>query len=71
MATAARSHRTITRVQRIEAALPSLEKSVLAQTSHIHFAYTPGMLLILVIGALYNKLIMPMLKVPCWTFILQ
>ncbi|XXG90196.1 hypothetical protein AAC387_Pa12g2019 [Persea americana] len=42
MATAARSHRTITRVQRIEAALPSLEKSVLAQTSHIHFAYTPG-----------------------------
>ncbi|KAJ8616478.1 hypothetical protein MRB53_035850 [Persea americana] len=51
MATAARSHRTITRVQRIEAALPSLEKSVLAQTSHIHFAYTPGMLLILKKGS--------------------
>lgn len=55
MATAARSHRTVTRVQFIEATLPSLEKSVLAQTSHIHFAYTAGMLLILVIGALYNN----------------
>lgn len=55
MATAARSHKTITRVQRIEAALPTLEKSLLAQTSHIHLAYTAGMLLILVIGGLYNN----------------
>lgn len=31
------------RVQYIEAALPPLEKVVLAQTSHIHFAYTAGM----------------------------
>jgi hypothetical protein len=31
------------RVQNIEAALPPLEKMVLAQASHIHFAYTPGM----------------------------
>ncbi|XP_058100796.1 SCAR-like protein 2 isoform X2 [Magnolia sinica] len=41
-ATVARSHKMITRVQRIEAALPSLEKAVMAQTSHIHFAYIAG-----------------------------
>lgn len=40
MATASRSHKLTVRVQRIEAALPPLEKAVLAQTSHIHFAYT-------------------------------
>lgn len=42
MATAAKSHKMITRVQHIESALPHLEKSVLVQTSHIHFAYTAG-----------------------------
>ncbi|KAM1045663.1 hypothetical protein FF1_036588 [Malus domestica] len=42
MTTASRSHKLIVRVQHIEAALPSLEKAVLAQTSHIHFAYTGG-----------------------------
>ncbi|KAF8409046.1 hypothetical protein HHK36_005118 [Tetracentron sinense] len=42
MATAARSHKMIVRVQHIEEALPPLEKAVLAQTSHIHFAYTTG-----------------------------
>ncbi|KAK4755573.1 hypothetical protein SAY87_009330 [Trapa incisa] len=40
--TASRSRNLMGRVQRIEAALPSLEKRVLAQTSHIHFAYTAG-----------------------------
>ncbi|PKI71786.1 hypothetical protein CRG98_007802 [Punica granatum] len=42
MTTASRSHNLLGRVQRIEAALPSLEKRVLAQTSHVHFAYTAG-----------------------------
>ncbi|XP_065877689.1 protein SCAR3 isoform X2 [Euphorbia lathyris] len=42
MSTASRSHKLLVRVQNIEAALPSLEKAVLAQTSHIHFAYTAG-----------------------------
>ncbi|PPR99033.1 hypothetical protein GOBAR_AA21624 [Gossypium barbadense] len=42
MSTASRSHKLTIRVQRIEAALPPLEKAVLAQTSHIHFAYTAG-----------------------------
>ncbi|RZC93460.1 hypothetical protein C5167_007274 [Papaver somniferum] len=42
IATAARSQRIINRVQRIEAALPPVEKAVLAQTNHIHFAYSAG-----------------------------
>jgi hypothetical protein len=46
MTTASRSHRLMIRVQNIEAALPPLEKAVLAQTSHIHFAYTAGMVLL-------------------------
>ncbi|RVW83835.1 Protein SCAR3 [Vitis vinifera] len=40
--TASRSHKLLVRVQQIEAALPLLEKSILAQRSHIHFAYTAG-----------------------------
>ncbi|KAJ7947086.1 protein SCAR3-like isoform X2 [Quillaja saponaria] len=40
MSTAYRSYKLKVRVQNIEAALPSLEKAVLAQTSHMHFAYT-------------------------------
>ncbi|KAG2687838.1 hypothetical protein I3760_09G069000 [Carya illinoinensis] len=42
MATASRSHKLKLRVQHIEVALPPLEKAVLSQTSHIHFAYTAG-----------------------------
>ncbi|KAJ4977245.1 hypothetical protein NE237_002351 [Protea cynaroides] len=42
MATAARSHKMMVRVQHIEVALPPLEKAVLSQSSHIHFAYTAG-----------------------------
>ncbi|KAF2305299.1 hypothetical protein GH714_003548 [Hevea brasiliensis] len=42
MTTASRSHKLRVRVQNIEAMLPSLEKAVLAQTSHIHLAYTAG-----------------------------
>lgn len=40
--TASRSRKLGTRVQRIEASMPQLEKAILSQTSHIHFAYTPG-----------------------------
>jgi hypothetical protein len=43
MSTASRSHKLMVRVQNIEVALPPLEKVVLSQTSHIHFAYTAGM----------------------------
>ncbi|XP_027105524.1 protein SCAR3 isoform X1 [Coffea arabica] len=42
MITSSRSHKLVVRVQRIEAALPRLEKLVLAQRSHVHFAYTSG-----------------------------
>lgn len=44
--TASRSHKLLVRVQQIEAALPLLEKSILAQRSHIHFAYTAGTALV-------------------------
>ena len=44
--TASRSHKLLVRVQHIEAALPLLEKSILAQRSHVHFAYTAGMALV-------------------------
>lgn len=43
MVTSSRSNKLVVRVQKIEAALPPLEKSVLAQQSHLHFAYTAGM----------------------------
>ncbi|KAK9088889.1 hypothetical protein Scep_027971 [Stephania cephalantha] len=42
MFTAARSRKMIVRVQHIEATLPPLEKAVMSQTSHLHFAYTAG-----------------------------
>lgn len=42
IATSARGRKVLTRVQNIEAALPSLEKAVKNQKSHIHFAYVPG-----------------------------
>ncbi|KAK6154774.1 hypothetical protein DH2020_009022 [Rehmannia glutinosa] len=40
--TSSRSHKLVARVQRIEAALSPLEKALLAQRSHLHFAYTAG-----------------------------
>ncbi|KAL3820294.1 hypothetical protein ACJIZ3_006199 [Penstemon smallii] len=40
--TSSRSHKLMARVQRIEAALSPLEKAILAQRSHLHFAYTAG-----------------------------
>ncbi|KAH6828091.1 hypothetical protein C2S53_014448 [Perilla frutescens var. hirtella] len=40
--TTARSHKLMGRVRRIEAALSPLEKALLAQRSHLHFAYTAG-----------------------------
>ncbi|CAA7029335.1 unnamed protein product [Microthlaspi erraticum] len=43
MATASRSNQLKIRLQRIEATVPPLEKAVLAQTTHIHFAYTGGL----------------------------
>ncbi|XP_043701620.1 protein SCAR3-like isoform X2 [Telopea speciosissima] len=42
MATASRSHKMMVRVQNIETALPPLEKAVMSQLSHLHFAYTAG-----------------------------
>ncbi|KZV20453.1 hypothetical protein F511_15464 [Dorcoceras hygrometricum] len=42
MRTSSRSHRLMARVQNIESALAPLEKAVLAQRSHLHFAYTAG-----------------------------
>lgn len=42
MVTSSRSNKLVARVQKIESALPPLEKSVLAQRSHLHFAYTAG-----------------------------
>ncbi|KAL8248231.1 hypothetical protein R6Q59_005099 [Mikania micrantha] len=40
--TSSRSHKLVERVHNIEAALPPLEKAILAQRSHLHFAYTAG-----------------------------
>ncbi|KAJ4982421.1 hypothetical protein NE237_033258 [Protea cynaroides] len=42
MATASRNRKMMVRVQQIEAVLPPLEKAVMSQLSHIHFAYTAG-----------------------------
>lgn len=40
--TSSRSHKLVERVHNIEAALPPLEKAILGQRSHLHFAYTAG-----------------------------
>ncbi|KAI3824490.1 hypothetical protein L1987_05950 [Smallanthus sonchifolius] len=40
--TSSRSHKLIERVHTVESALPPLEKAILAQRSHLHFAYTAG-----------------------------
>ncbi|XP_073280101.1 protein SCAR3-like isoform X2 [Primulina huaijiensis] len=42
MRTSSRSHKLMARVRHIESALAPLEKAVLAQRSHLHFAYTAG-----------------------------
>ncbi|KAJ4750132.1 SCAR family protein [Rhynchospora pubera] len=42
IATSARGRKVTTRVKNIESALPSLEKAIRGQTSHIHLAYIPG-----------------------------
>ncbi|XP_057463661.1 protein SCAR3-like isoform X1 [Actinidia eriantha] len=40
--TSSRSHKMMVRIQCIEGVLPPLEKAILAQKSHLHFAYTAG-----------------------------
>ncbi|KAI3741650.1 hypothetical protein L1987_59324 [Smallanthus sonchifolius] len=40
--TSSRSHKLVERVHHIESALPPLEKAILGQRSHLHFAYTAG-----------------------------
>ncbi|XP_011101380.1 protein SCAR1 [Sesamum indicum] len=40
--TSSRSHKLTSRAQRIEAALSPIEKALLAQRTHLHFAYTAG-----------------------------
>lgn len=50
MNTSSRSHKLMVRVQNIEAAFPPLEKTILAQRSHLHFAYTTGMVHVLVLN---------------------
>lgn len=42
MNTSSRSHKLMVRAQKIEAAVSPLEKTLLAQRSHLHFAYTTG-----------------------------
>lgn len=42
MITCSRSYKLMGRVQRIEAALVPVEKALLAQQSHVHFAYAAG-----------------------------
>lgn len=43
MITSSRSRKLMGRVQQIDKALPPLEKAVLGQRSHLHLAYTAGM----------------------------
>ncbi|XAR66568.1 hypothetical protein NMG60_11012847 [Bertholletia excelsa] len=42
MSTSSRSHKLMVRVQYLEATLPTVEKTILSQKSHLHFAYTAG-----------------------------
>ncbi|XP_059664128.1 protein SCAR3-like isoform X2 [Cornus florida] len=42
MTTASRIHKLMARVKHIETAVPPLEKTILAQRGHLHFAYTAG-----------------------------
>ncbi|VVA92927.1 unnamed protein product [Arabis nemorensis] len=41
--TASRSNKLKMRLKQIEAKVPSIQKAVLAQTNHLHFAYTGGL----------------------------
>lgn len=43
MITASRSNKLKMRLKQIEAKVPTIQKTVLAQTNHIHFAYTGGL----------------------------
>ncbi|KAL1219252.1 Protein SCAR1 [Cardamine amara subsp. amara] len=43
MITSSRSNKLKMRLKQIEATVPSIQKTVLAQTNHIHFAYTGGL----------------------------
>ncbi|CAH2059476.1 unnamed protein product [Thlaspi arvense] len=43
MITASRSNKLKMRLKQIEATVPSIHKTVLAQTNHIHFAYSGGL----------------------------
>ena len=54
MITANRSHKLMVRVQKIESSLPPLEKAVLAQTNHIHYAYTSGMDIVVGVLVLFS-----------------
>ncbi|KAL8236110.1 hypothetical protein R6Q59_017191 [Mikania micrantha] len=40
--TSSRSHKLVERLHNIESALPKIEKAILGQRSHLHFAYTAG-----------------------------
>ncbi|KAK9153019.1 hypothetical protein Sjap_000499 [Stephania japonica] len=42
MAAATRSHKMMVRIQQMEETLPTVEKAVLSQKSHVYFAYTAG-----------------------------
>ena len=53
LVTSSRSHKLVQRVHDIEAALPPLEKAILAQRSHLHFAYTAGNTRIFCISTTY------------------
>ena len=47
MATASRGHGLIVRVQQLEAEFPSIERTLLSQTSHTSFLYNSGGILII------------------------
>ncbi|KAD3068780.1 hypothetical protein E3N88_36660 [Mikania micrantha] len=42
LVTSSRSHKLVERLHNIESALPQIEKAILGQRSHLHFAYTAG-----------------------------
>lgn len=42
LATAARGHELLIRVQQLEAELPLVEKMMVAESNYVNFAYNPG-----------------------------
>ena len=44
MATAAKGHELMVRVQQLETEVPSIEKALMSETNQLHFAYTIGKL---------------------------